>query len=261
MKFFVENLLSHLKVFRKTKAEQFQERYESWGHARSICGSGYESELILHKTLNSTKAVLSGSAKYCRDSVLFQGIDYNYPLHWFLACYALRNSGKLCVVDVGGGFGALYAQHKQILPGNVKLSWHILEQSSYYDYGIELFRDNDEVDFHKSLDAILISDPPILLLSGVLMYLEDPFSMIYDLRKKFPASPILIDRTIVSRVPHESYITIQRVPAEIFEASYPMWVMSTEDIKTSLDGLQLTEFESAYDPSGSKYRFLGIYAC
>lgn len=66
----------------------------------------------------------------------------------------------------------------------------------------------------------------VIILSGVIQYLEDPYIF---LNKMFTYRiPYLIfDRTIVfeDREANDR-LTIQRVPPEIYRASYPCWIFN-----------------------------------
>lgn len=66
--------------------------------------------------------------------------------------------------------------------------------------------------------------PNLIILSSVLQYLEYPYELIQKLCS-LNVDYIIIDRTPVS--PNErDILTIQQVPKEIYDASYPSWIFS-----------------------------------
>ncbi len=72
----------------------------------------------------------------------------------------------------------------------------------------------------------------MLLLSGVLPYLEAPHDFLREAAGLgFPF--ILIDRTPCLEQ-GEDRLTVQRVPPEVYPASYPAWFLDTGKLVASL---------------------------
>ena len=70
----------------------FEGNYASWEDATAKC-DGYDAEHILTRVLESTLKVKSGDAIFERDSVLFDEIEYSWPLLAGLMWAAARNGG------------------------------------------------------------------------------------------------------------------------------------------------------------------------
>jgi len=199
--------------------------YPSYESAKKECG-GYESDLILNRVSKSLAQVRDGKAKYERDSVLLGKVDYSFGLLSGLLLSATSNNGQLHVIDFGGSLGSSYFQNRSFLKNLNQVKWMVVEQTNFVEEGIKHFQSKN-LHFAYTIQEALIHIPnPTLLLSSVLQYLEDPYSSIDSfLEKGF--SYILIDRTSFIYSPSER-ITIQKVPPEIYSASYPCYFFNEE---------------------------------
>lgn len=205
--------------------------YQSWNEAVAA-STGYDSEIILEKTRSALLKVKNGEAVYERDSVLFDEIQYTWPvlsgLMWVAAC----NEGNLNVLDFGGSIGSTYFQNRYFLSSLKRVRWNIIEQPSQVKVGKENFED-DSLRFYESIsDCLADTEPNVVLLSGVLQYLEDPY-MILDQALKLSCKHIIIDRTPFWAGP-EDRLCVQTVPPSIYPASYPSWIFSMRKFEDSL---------------------------
>jgi hypothetical protein len=75
---------------------RFEGDITTWEEANSHC-TGYNAEEILAKVLASTLKVKHGEAAAERDSVLFDQIEYAWPVLAGLMWAAARSSGRLNV--------------------------------------------------------------------------------------------------------------------------------------------------------------------
>jgi putative methyltransferase (TIGR04325 family) len=202
--------------------------YKSWNEVKEIA-EGYDSAHILEKCRTSLLKVKKGEAVYERDSVLFDEIQYSWPLLAGLQRVALENKGNLCVLDFGGSLGSSYYQNKEFLDTLNKIKWCIVEQKEFVDCGKKYFED-EQLKFYYTLEKC-ISDhkPNVLLLSSVLQYLEKPYEWI----EKFIALKIpyiIIDRTTLVKSERD-ILTVQNVPEGIYKASYPAWFFNIDHFK------------------------------
>jgi putative methyltransferase (TIGR04325 family) len=208
-----------LRFARRFRTNQgFFGDYPSWGEA-ARASSGYDSSHILEKVKTALLKVKRGEASYERDSVLFDRTEYSWPLLAGLLWIASVNNSRLNVLDFGGSLGSSYFQNRQFLSHLKELSWSIVEQHHFVRCGREHFQ-NGTLRFYASIDEYLAEGrPTVLLLSSVLPYLEKAEECLNDMLKRgFPY--IIVDRT--SFVIHgKERITVQRVPAWIYDASYP----------------------------------------
>src|SRR4051812_3400507 len=83
------------QIFRKIvpyKKEDFwQGDFSSWDEAKKLC-TGYDDPLILETTKNATLKVKNGEAASERDSMLFDEVQYNWPLATHLLKIAIENN-------------------------------------------------------------------------------------------------------------------------------------------------------------------------
>jgi putative methyltransferase (TIGR04325 family) len=180
--------------------------------------------VILEKVLEATLQVKRGEAAFERDSVVFDRLEYAWPVTAGLMWAAARSGGKLHVLDFGGSLGSCYFQNRGLLDALPDVRWSVVEQAHYVAAGREHIAD-DRLQFHESIaDAVAASDPNVVLLSSVLQYLESPFAVIDELAGT-AATSIVIDRTPFANAPRDALV-IQRVPPAIYAASYPMWILS-----------------------------------
>jgi len=205
--------------------------YSTWAEAQRD-SVGYDADIILKKTTDALGKVKRGEAVYERDSVLFNEIQYAWPLLAGLMWVAARDNGKLNVLDVGGSLGSSYFQNRAFLAGLSTVRWNIIEQPRQVEAGRREFQDH-QLKFYASIDECFAeTQPQVILLSSVLQYLEAP----YDLLDKLLASPcpfLIIDRTPFWEGSADC-LCIQHVPPEIYPASYPSWIFSTQRFRSIL---------------------------
>ncbi|EMY76346.1 methyltransferase, TIGR04325 family [Leptospira weilii serovar Ranarum str. ICFT] len=206
--------------------------YETWEEAAKLCGS-YDSEKIIEKCKQSVLKVKQGHAAYERDSVLFDKIQYSWPLTSALLYAGTMTNDELNVLDFGGSFGSSYYQNRIFLQGMRALSWNIVEQSNFVQVGNAFFKD-DILHFYDSIEAC-VRDRKInaFLASSSFPYIKDPFALIKKIIDyEFPY--IIIDRTYFIDLP-KSVVSAQRVSPEIYEASYPAWFFNFEEFVSLFD--------------------------
>jgi len=202
---------------------RFEDDFATWGEANSHC-TGYDAEEILAKVLASTLKVKHGEAAAERDSVLFDQIEYAWPVLAGLMWAAARSGGKLNVLDFGGALGSSYFQNRKFLQSLPDVRWNVVEQPHYVDAGRKYIQD-DQLIFYKTIAECLSENRPnLILLSSVLQYLESPTDLIGELNK-VGALCLVIDRTPFS-LHGKDKLVVQKVPAAIYSASYPMWIFS-----------------------------------
>ncbi len=168
--------------------------------------------------------VKEGKAAYERDSVLFEKIDYPFPVIAGLLCAAVVNNGELSVLDFGGSLGSSYYQCRGLLGEIKKLKWSIVEQPKFCSCGKEFF-ENGELKFYDDMDEYLRNDDPnVAIFSGVIQYIKSPYNLLETtIEKKFRY--IIFDRTPFYNKTNET-IMVQHVPEQIYKASYPFTIFS-----------------------------------
>jgi putative methyltransferase (TIGR04325 family) len=210
----------------------FEGDFATWEEANAYC-TGYDAEDILAKVLAATLKVKRGEAAFERDSVLFDEIEYAWPVLAGLMWAAARNGGKLNVLDFGGALGSSYFQNKKFLQSLPDLLWNVVEQPHYVEVGRKYIQD-EQLRFYQTIEECLNENQPnVILLSSVLQYLETPIELIHKLNK-VRASCLIVDRTPFS-VNGKDKLVFQKVPTAIYSASYPMWIFSLSEFKQLLE--------------------------
>lgn len=215
----VVRLLRHARGAEQT----FEGNFTTWNEASVHC-TGYDAKNILNKVLTATLKVKSGDAAFERDSVLFNEIEYDWPVLAGLMWAAASSGGKLNVLDFGGALGSSYFQNYQLLEKLSDVKWSVVEQLHYVDSGRSHIQ-SDQLRFYKTIEECLVENQPnVVLLSSVMQYLPYPDVMLKDLIG-IGASVLILDKTIVNFGDRDK-IYVQHVPPSIYSASYPCWSFS-----------------------------------
>jgi putative methyltransferase (TIGR04325 family) len=194
--------------------------YANWEETLAHC-TGYDAAIIFQKVLDALLKVKRGEAVYERDSVLFDRIHHAFPVLAGLLRVALAQGGELRVVDFGGSLGSSYFAAQEFLAPVRRLRWAIVEQERFVRAGREQFANHELVFYDSLAEAVQQENPQVILLSSVLQYLPEPYAFMAELPNYHFAS-IIIDRTPFVAQGAE-LLAIQRVPKEIYDASYPAW--------------------------------------
>jgi putative methyltransferase (TIGR04325 family) len=205
--------------------------YLSWDEAMAV-STGYSNDIILEKTKTALLKVKNGEVAYERDSVLFDKIQYSWPVLAGLMWVAARSGGRLNVLDFGGSLGTTYFQNRVFLSRLPEVRWNIVEQAHYVETGKRWLEDV-RLHFYKSnIDCLADTQPNVVLLGSVLQYLSNPYELLSDLQK-LKSDHIIIDRTPFWDGPADK-LCVQTVPPRIYPASFPSWIFSTTQFHTHL---------------------------
>ena len=231
LKLFIPPFFVNLsKKFFYTK--NFIRGFTNWDEALSKTTS-YKNKEIFNKTINSARLVRDGKAVYERDSVLFDTIQYDWPLLSSILLVANKQK-KLYVVDFGGALGTSYYQNKKYLDSlHIPKKWAIVEQSEYVQIGRSEFQ-NDTLSFYESFLSIQF-DIDLIMFNGSLCYLKNPYKILDDVKSLKPKY-ILFTRTPFVKS-EEDEISVQIVPKAIYDASFPIWNFSEIKITNFLSDL------------------------
>ncbi|MES2456565.1 MAG: methyltransferase, TIGR04325 family [Bacteroidota bacterium] len=218
-------LNSLLNIDRNKKKYGWFGDYRSWEKVSAEAG-GYDAKLILEKTTNALLKVKSGEAVYERDSVIFDKKELPYSLISFFGLSASLKKGPLNVLDFGGSLGSTYYQIRDFLTAENCTSWNVVEQEHYVTTGKANFED-ETLKFYTSIDQCLADKKiDLVLLSSSVQYLSEPHVFLEKLAS-YNFDFILFDRTAFNNATNDR-LTLQIVPPEIYEASYPAWFFHQE---------------------------------
>jgi putative methyltransferase (TIGR04325 family) len=205
--------------------------YACWADAERQ-SAGYGTPVILERTCASLQKIKRGEALYERDSVLFDTPQHSFPLLTALLRAAVIGNGRLSVADVGGSLGSSYFQCRQFLRAVRVVEWAVIEQPAYVRCGREHFEDG-ELRFYETIEECLARHhPDVVLLSGVLQYLADPYASLERLLAQ-RIRHVIIDRTAFLASDRDR-LTVQTVPDSIYPASYPAWFLSETSVTERL---------------------------
>lgn len=196
--------------------------YETWEKAK-LDSKGYDSPEILEKVKNSLLKVKNGEAVYERDSVIFDKIQYSWPLLTSLLWVASQNDNHLNLIDFGGSLGSSYYQNIGFLKHLKELRWNVVEQKNFVDCGKKYFEDN-KLKFYENIENCLKeTKPTVILILGTIQYVEKPYNLLKEIIEH-EFEYIIFDRT--NFLVNSDRITIQKIPPAIYDASYPAWFLN-----------------------------------
>ena len=188
----------------------------------------------MNQAIVATRKVISGEAKFQRDGVTFNDSLYPFPLISALLRAAVENGGDLAVLDFGGALGCTYYQCRDFLEGVKRLRGCIVEQANFADAGNEHFKTDKLLFFRDIEDARKACTPNVVLFSGSLQYLPEPYAV---LRQAIDcgANYIIIDRNPFIEG-DASLIGLQTTPRQIVESSYPVWLFNEAELRIAFSG-------------------------
>lgn len=123
--------------------------------------------------------------------------------------------------------------------------WSVVEQENFVKCGQDFFC-NEQLKFYLEIDTCLqYQKPDAILLSGFIQCLENHYEFLEALIS-YNFSYILIDRIALIEGNNDR-LTVQKVPPEIYDSSYPSWFFNENKF---LDYFKL-KYELIFDFDGS----------
>jgi len=213
---------------RRGRSIRFEGDYATWEDAAAQC-TGYDAAPILAKVLDATLKVKRGEALYERDSVVFDEIEYAWPVTAGLMWAAAQSGGRLDVLDFGGSLGSSFFQNRAFLAELPQVRWSVVEQAHYVEAGRQHIQD-EILKFYESVENChKEGQPNVILLSSVLQYLTKPKFILKTLCD-IGADFLIIDRTPFLNSQGSTVIKVQKVPSSIYSASYPCWFFEISEL-------------------------------
>lgn len=255
----VENALIFYRKYLRRKSFGWFGDFPSWQDAERLA-SGYDADNILEQVKQATLKVKTGAAVYERDSVIFDQIEYSFPLLSALMFVAAKNKGHLKIIDFGGSLGSSFFQNKRFLDSMQRVLWTVVEQQNFVECGRSAIAD-DRLRFAYTIEeAEQSGKSDMLVLACTLPYLESPYDLINEIiRQKIPY--IILDNTPFNYEKRDR-ITIQKVPPSIYQASYPCWFLDYSSVlkRFAKDYQVVTEFtnDTIIELDGRKIPYRGF---
>jgi putative methyltransferase (TIGR04325 family) len=229
--------------------------YADWSSAAAHA-TGYDDAAILTKVVEATRAVVRGDAVFERDSMLLDKIEYSWPLLGCLLHVAAVRQ-QLRVLDFGGSLGTTLRQNARFLrPLGRRVQWRVVEQEEFLNVGRREFQD-DVLTFHDSVADASQGGVDVALLGGVLGWVESPADVLAQIGTS-DAAYLIIDRTLFIEGERD-IIAVQRVPASVYRASYPVRKFArqrfTAEVLTGWRVIEEWECHLQPDPSSTALGF------
>ena len=241
------------RIWHSSRGLTFAGHYSSWADAKRD-SSGYDAVNILEQVKSAALKVKHGQALFERDSVCFHTADNRYPALTGLLYVALKNKGQLSVLDFGGSLASFYYQHINILNSIDKLRWGVIEQPHFVEWGAEHLT-TGTLGFYDSVGQFVSEGlPDVIFLSSVLQYIEKPYDTFTDLLQ-LKTEYILLDRTAFIDGSIDR-LTVQTVPASIYQAKYPAWFLSWEKFHSAIT---VADYEIIMEFPGTDHTHIGYY--
>lgn len=209
---------------------RFSGEYDSWEAADNGSG-GYDSAEIADRVLNATRRVVCGESAYERDSVLFDRVEYSWPVLASLLQVAAE-CRSLHVIDFGGSLGSSWRQNRSFLKRlQMPLSWRVVEQEHFVALGQAEFSDR-VLSFHGNVADAAIGGVDVVLFSSSLCYVRDPWSVMQEVMAT-SARFLVVDR--LPTIPgDQDRIRIQHVSEPIYRANYPIRLFGRHRVMSGL---------------------------
>jgi putative methyltransferase (TIGR04325 family) len=162
----------------------------------------------------------------------------------YLVRAGINNDALLSVLDFGGSLGTSYYQNIRFLKqaGIQQIEWSVVEQEKFVRRGKSSF-ENGALKFYYDISECLEErSPNVILLSGVLQYLEKPYDLIAEICA-LHCPLIIVSRTAFVEGESE-VITVQNVPNSVYQASYPHRFFNYPAFISSFRGYKLIDHSS-----------------
>lgn len=195
-----------------------------WSDLAGQADGGYSAEAVFEAVVTAAREVKAGRGAFERDGVVFDEIQYYWPVLTGILLAAANSHGQLHVVDFGGSLGTAYFQNQKFLDRLPDICWTVVEQPRFVAVGSTEFA-TDRLRFAVSLEQAETGRPvDVILCSAVLQYVEAS----RELLRKFTqttAKFMVLDRVLIHDGDSD-LLTLQIVPDWIYRAAYPCWVFS-----------------------------------
>jgi hypothetical protein len=210
----------------------FEGNFRTWAEAQAA-SSGYDDDSIVRRVLAATMDVREGRAAFERDGVTFATYVAEPGLLGAFGRIAQEAGSIGSVLDFGGALGTTYWRHRSRWKKFGLERWDVVEQPVFVRAAKEVA--TDELAFFAEIEAAERErHHRVLLSSGSLQYLPDPTARLRQWMAGGFDWIVLNNLPLKHRGPDR--IALQRVPPEIYAASYPVWFFNREKFLRQFGG-------------------------
>ena len=217
------------QLSRVVHGPRFDDSADTWDSAtdRSL---GYSDPDILSAVAEAARCAREDPSLVERDGhiLLNQPTDYRLIASLLLARASLPSSSTLVVCDIGGSLASKYYQTRPWHPYLNPFEWMILEQPALCEIGVQEHQTRS-LRFHDSSQTTLTDlQPNAVLALSCLQYLDDPGSVLDQIRRS-SASTVLLDQTpLVDGA--TDIAAVQRVRTGRYRSSYACWLLGQDSL-------------------------------
>ena len=237
----------------------FEGDYAAWADAAEASG-GYDDAAIVERVLRATRAVREGRGAFERDGVVFAQPEPEPGLVAAMRRAAAECGGRWRVLDFGGALGTTYWRHRAAWPEVACVAWDVVEQAKFVAAGRAEPGDGVLRFFGAVEEAEEAERHDLLLASGVVQYLESPEAALEAWMARGFRFLLLNNVPLHAGAPDR--IAVQRVPPEIYRASYPVRFFNRERFLGRFEGRYdvVSEFpsEAVWPVGWRRYRSTGM---
>lgn len=237
---------------RETPGPGFHGDFTSWDEAATQCvptrKTASEQRESMARTVELFQRALRGDLAFVRDGVPFVEPENPWPVLAYLLRAAAERHGALRVIDFGGSLGTTFLQARTLLATLPEVRWAVVERPEIAAAGRQALTSEQLSFFDSFAEARDAGDPDVVLFSGVLPYLPEPYAILDEVLRS-SSRYILLDRTVVV-AGDRSRVAIQTVPSFRGEISWPARLFCRRDLLQAFqpDFRAIAEFASYCDP-------------
>jgi len=181
-----------------------------------VCGKGFGDSLWLKNSLQKIERRIqdfqSGNSDAGEKNPLASLIQEK-----------MQGRERLRIIDFGGSLGFTYLSVVNALPAGVLLDYRVVEVEQICREGARLFKGDERISFHPSLDGVELKKADIVYLSSALHYMKDWKELLNRLLGFEPDYLLLADLT-AGDIP--TYATAQNY----YGSKIPVWFFNIAEI-------------------------------
>ena len=200
-----------------------------------VSGPGFNGGKWATNSLKKISELLEAAKK---QGTIPSVVAYRANLLPLLAALVREETGRVSVLDFGGGLGFTYVPVAHALVEKSRLDYHIVDVERICESGTQLFENDDCVHFHTSLPSI--SEVDIVHMGSSLQYIRDWKELINRLAD-YQSEYFLFTDLMAGDIP--TYATAQNY----YGSKIPHWFFNINEIIATMSsvGFDLL-FKSTY---------------